>query len=67
MEAALTHAKSGKFDARLFHMIFEEEIGRIKVGFYNRMWGGGRFVSIMGMRSHSFLFKFSTATNRLHN
>lgn len=30
MEAALTHAKSGKFDARFFHMIFEEEIGRIK-------------------------------------
>jgi len=30
MEAALTHAKSGKFDARFYHMIFEEEIGRVK-------------------------------------
>lgn len=30
MEAALTHAKSGKFHARFFHMVFEEEIGRVK-------------------------------------
>ena len=30
MEVTTTAAKVGKFDARFFHMIFEEEIGRIK-------------------------------------
>jgi len=30
MEVTTTSAKVGKFDARFFHMIFEEEIGRVK-------------------------------------
>lgn len=30
MSAALTSSKSGKFDSRFFHTIFEEEIGRVK-------------------------------------
>lgn len=30
MEVTTTSTKTGKFDARFFHMIFEEEIGRVK-------------------------------------
>lgn len=30
MAAALTSSKAGKFDARFFHTVFEEEIGRVK-------------------------------------
>lgn len=30
MEVTTTSARTGKFDARFFHMIFEEEIGRVK-------------------------------------
>lgn len=30
MEVTTTSSKVGKFDARFFHMIFEEEIGRVK-------------------------------------
>jgi len=30
MEVTTTSSKVGKFDAKFFHMIFEEEIGRVK-------------------------------------
>ena len=30
MEVTTTATRSGKFEARLFHLIFEEEFGRIK-------------------------------------
>jgi len=30
MEVTTSHTKSGKFEARFFHLIFEEEIGRVK-------------------------------------
>ncbi len=30
MDVTTTSARVGKFDARFFHMIFEEEIGRVK-------------------------------------
>ena len=30
MEVTTTSTRTGKFDARFFHMIFEEEIGRVK-------------------------------------
>lgn len=30
MEVTTTTTKAGKFDARFYHLIFEEEIGRVK-------------------------------------
>lgn len=30
MEVTTSHTRSGKFEARFFHLIFEEEIGRVK-------------------------------------
>lgn len=30
MEVTTTTTKSGKFDARFYHLVFEEEIGRVK-------------------------------------
>lgn len=30
MEVTTTTTRAGKFDARFYHMIFEEEIGRVK-------------------------------------
>ena len=30
MEVTTTTTKAGKFEARFFHMVFEEEIGRVK-------------------------------------
>ena len=30
MEVTTTGSKAGKFDARFFHLVFEEEIGRVK-------------------------------------
>ena len=30
MDVTTTSARVGKFDARFFHLIFEEEIGRVK-------------------------------------
>ena len=30
MEVTMTTTKSGKFDARFYHLVFEEEIGRVK-------------------------------------
>ena len=31
MDVTTTSTKIGKFDARFFHMVFEEEFGRVKV------------------------------------
>ena len=30
MEVTTTTTKAGKFEARFFHLVFEEEIGRVK-------------------------------------
>ena len=30
MEVTTTTTKAGKFDARFYHLVFEEEIGRVK-------------------------------------
>lgn len=30
MDVTTTSTRIGKFDARFFHMVFEEEIGRVK-------------------------------------
>ena len=30
MEVTVTSTKAGKFDARFYHLIFEEEFGRVK-------------------------------------
>ena len=30
MEVTITSTKAGKFDARFYHLIFEEEFGRVK-------------------------------------
>ena len=30
MSVTTTHGKAGKFDARFYHMVFEEELGRVK-------------------------------------
>ena len=30
MDVTTTSSRIGKFDARFFHMVFEEEIGRVK-------------------------------------
>ena len=30
MEVTTTGSKAGKFDARFYHLVFEEEIGRVK-------------------------------------
>ena len=30
MEVTTTYTKAGKFDARFYHLVFQEEIGRVK-------------------------------------
>ena len=30
MEVTTTYTKAGKFDARFYHLVLEEEIGRVK-------------------------------------
>ena len=30
MSVTTTHGKAGKFDARFYHTVFEEELGRVK-------------------------------------